>query len=59
LGAERLDRDEVFENAKEIRLRLVSREWKKRVVSMGYDTIVIIVHHHWRDCVVVCGSCRM
>jgi hypothetical protein len=59
LDAERLDRDEVFENSKEICLRLVSREWKKRVVSVGYDTIVKTVHHHWRDCVMVCGSCCM
>jgi hypothetical protein len=59
LDVERLDRDEVFENSKEIRLRLVSREWKKRVVSVGYDTIVITVHHHRRDHVVVCESCRM
>jgi hypothetical protein len=53
LEAERLDRDEVFENSKEICLRLVSREWKKRVVYMGYNTIVITVHHHRRDRVVV------
>jgi hypothetical protein len=56
LDVERLDRDEVFENSKEICLRL---EWKKRVASVGYDTIVITVHHHQRDRVVVCGSCRM
>jgi hypothetical protein len=55
--AERLNRNKVFENPKNICLRLDSREWKKRVISMGYNPIVITVHHNRRDCVAVCGSC--
>jgi hypothetical protein len=59
LDAERLDRNKVFENSREVRLRLVGRERSNRVISVGYNTIVITVHHNQRDCAVVQGSCCM
>ena len=52
-----LGQDDVFEDLKKVRLRLVSKEGLKRVVAMDHDAIVITVHQHWRDCVVVQGNC--
>ena len=53
MDPEWLGRNEVFEDLKEVRLRLVSREGSKKVVSVNHDAIVITVHHDWRYCVVV------
>ncbi len=52
-----LGRDKVFENLKEVRLRLVSWEGSKRVISVNHNAIVITVHHYWRYCVMVWGRC--
>ena len=53
LDPEWLGRDEVFEDSKEVCLRLAGREGTNRVISVDYDAVVITVHHNRRDCVVV------
>ena len=43
----------MFEDSKEVRLRLVGREGTNRVISVNHNAVVITVHHNRRDCVVV------
>ena len=43
----------MFEDLKEVRLRLAGRDEANRVISVDNDAIVITVHHDQRDCVLV------
>jgi hypothetical protein len=48
-----MGRDKVLEDSKEVRLRLVSRERPRKVISMENNTVVITVRHDRRNCAMV------
>ena len=48
-----MGRDKVFEDSKEVHLRLVGREGLRRFISMENNAVVFTVHYSRRNCAMV------